>query len=365
MSAVVSGKATYFDGLRAEAREVIADVRAEGIALTFEDRSTAFWLREHVLTSASGSEAGSGLILAHRGDGAGNPSVVLEDRRLVQAWQRLGRRAGHVRPILDPGDGRRSIVIVVAIVLTVLLIAKGLPALGRVYLPLVPLAADRALGRFAIGSLREPGTFEVGSRRVRALEGLLAKLTEQLEQPRGFTYRLTFLTDPELVNAFALPGGEVVVSQGIVSLAPSAEALAGVLAHEIQHVEHRHGTTAMLQALFLALFLQATHLGDLDLLQKLAQTSYGRDLERQADREGVDLLLRARIDPAPLVDLFERMEQRHRGRGMPAWLSDHPTVASRIAAIRARATVRQIGFEALQLEMPWAEIQAPSPSRRS
>lgn len=357
MSAVISGRATYFDGERAAAREVDVDLRAEGVALTFEDRSTAFWSREEILTTPLGPGSANGLVLAYEGPDPRGASIVLEEVRLVRGWQSLSKRTGRERPIFDPGDVRRTLQMLALIAVLALLIARGLPILGRACLPLIPLDLDRAIGKFAVQDMRKPGKFEFETLRVGALEQLLARLTRQLEHPRGFTYRLTFLTDKQLVNAFATPGGEVVVTQGIVSLAPSAEALSGVLAHEIQHVEHRHGTTAMLQTLGLALFLHALGLGDLNLVHELARTSYGRELERQADLEGVELLLRARIDPHPLLDLFEQMEKSHGKSESPAWLRDHPTMVSRVSAIRRKIGDRPETFEPLDLGMPWSEIQ--------
>ena len=358
MSNLVNGRATYFDGLHASATEVPVDVRSEGVAITFPDRSTAFWSREEITTTPRTADGPAGLLLVHDGPERTGAMLVIEDVRLVRSWRRFERRpTGAGRPVFERGDGTfLASLLVLGFSLFLLIEIRNLrPA------ALEPLSADRRIGDFSLHQVAVRGHFEADTPRVKALERMLETLTARLEKPRGFDYHLTLLTDTKQVNAFALPGGQVIVTQGILAITPSAEALAGVLAHEIQHVEHRHGTTSVLQTLMLVLFMQLSGLGGHDLghvAQELAGNAYTRELEAEADREGVALLLRAAIDPAPLVTLFELMDKRSGGHPALSWLGDHPTTVSRISAIRQQMSQPHAPFRSLDLGLSWQQIQS-------
>src|SRR5690606_1638034 len=115
-----------------------------------------------------------------------------------------------------------------------------------------------------------------------------------------------------LVNAFAAPGGYIVVFQGLLEASESAEEVAGILAHEIQHVVQRHGTKAILEALPLQLAAAALG-GDqaaalfVGAASTLGVLSYRRRDETAADREGFRMLRAARIAPDGMMRFFERL----------------------------------------------------------
>lgn len=137
---------------------------------------------------------------------------------------------------------------------------------------------------------------------------------------------------PEL-NAFALPGGHVVIFTGLIAAAETPEELAGVMAHELQHVRLRHSLRAALHALGLRAVL-ALALGDLpatDLGARLAELQFSRAQEHAADRAAVAALQAAGIDPRGLVRFFQRLAARD--RGTIALLATHPAAADRIAAL--------------------------------
>jgi len=143
-------------------------------------------------------------------------------------------------------------------------------------------------------------------------------------------------------NAFALPGGAVIVTDQLLELAPDDAALAGVLAHEIGHVEHRHvmrqlisGTVVGLVATLLAGDTSSVMVA---LPAVLADLSYSRDMEREADAYAVDVLKRKNIPVGPFADLLERLQSAHQTGGGSDWtryLKTHPDTGDRVAAIRA------------------------------
>jgi predicted Zn-dependent protease len=153
------------------------------------------------------------------------------------------------------------------------------------------------------------------------------------------------------VNAFALPGGVIVVNTGLIDLTSRPEELAGVLAHEVQHVELRHSVRGLVKSLGLrGLFAFAT--GDIGgtLLGEAAvgitDLKFSRDDESEADRMGLDSLIAADIDPSGMPAFFEKMG-KHTGDAPVAFVSSHPLSADREAALRARAAATTKTFTPL------------------
>jgi len=134
----------------------------------------------------------------------------------------------------------------------------------------------------------------------------------------------------------------VVVTDQLLELSPDDAALAGVLAHEIGHVEHRHlmrqlisGTVVGAVATLLAGDTSSVMVA---LPAVLADLSYSRDMEREADAYAVDVLKLKNIPVGPFADLLERLQSAHQAGGDPEWapyLRTHPDTGDRVAAIRA------------------------------
>lgn len=132
------------------------------------------------------------------------------------------------------------------------------------------------------------------------------------------------------VNAFASLGGKIYVFEGLIKQAESGEELAGVLAHEIEHVRHRH----IIQGVFIRLLtVEAVNLalgrtGGMDpkLFSMLLNMRFGREQEEEADVEGLNRLQKAKIDVSGFRKFFERIENQ---TSLPAILSDHPSPENR------------------------------------
>lgn len=171
----------------------------------------------------------------------------------------------------------------------------------------------------------------------------------------GSKYRYRFhVAKSDVINAFALPGGIVVVNSGLIDGTRTPEELAGVLAHEIQHVELRHSLNAVVKQLGLrGLWLLIT--GDAgstlagSTVLQLTSLKFSRDAEEQADGKGFDTLVANGIDPRGMVDFFDVMAAKERV-SPPELLSTHPTSAGRKQALAARkASLQGRRFEALSL----------------
>ncbi len=174
-----------------------------------------------------------------------------------------------------------------------------------------------------------------------------------------YPYHFHVARDPA-VNAYALPGGRVVVNTGLLMAADDADEVAGVLAHEASHVERRHALRKLIHGLGLRAVM-AVALGDYDggiwddMADRLVELSYSRDLEREADLEGLSMLRDAGLPAEGMARFFEKMAQREEG-GIDL-LSSHPASEERLWALR---TAMAEGGDYLQesVDVDWDEVKA-------
>lgn len=185
------------------------------------------------------------------------------------------------------------------------------------------------------------------------LKPLTAPLLQALPNS-PYRYSINIVND-STTNAYALPGGYVAIHSGLILKAGSAEELLGVLAHEISHVEERHGTRSIIGNAGIYLVASAVF-GDVSGLlavfsnaaPMLLSQQYSRHFETDADEKGVLLLMRARVNPAGLPVFFERMiaeekatlekidnkQAREAYKQAMGLLSTHPASEKRMAHLR-------------------------------
>jgi predicted Zn-dependent protease len=189
---------------------------------------------------------------------------------------------------------------------------------------------------------------------VTSLGSFLAKTSERPDLDYTFT-----VLDSPVVNAFALPGGYVYVTRGLMALAENEAQLAGVLAHEIGHVNARHGLNRVGAGVFgqiatigLGILLgeEAAQIGN--TVSGLALSAYSRDQEYEADLLGVKYLARAGYDPNAMAGFLDNLQanseleatlagQPGGGDGF-SLMATHPRTADRIREAIAQAQVAQV-----------------------
>lgn len=185
--------------------------------------------------------------------------------------------------------------------------------------------------------------------RVEAIGGeLLAALNRSLQaagRENPYRFEFTLLADPKTVNAFALPGGQVFITEALYRRLDrqggNAE-LAGVLGHEIGHVLERHGNKRMAkQKLFSGLATAGGMAGgDVQsqrtaaMIANMVSMRYGRQDELESDSWGVELLGLAGYDPWAMVGVMKVLDEAGGGGGPPEMLSTHPKPANRIEYIQ-------------------------------
>jgi predicted Zn-dependent protease len=157
-----------------------------------------------------------------------------------------------------------------------------------------------------------------------------------------YQFKFTLLADPQTVNAFALPGGQVFITEALFARLETVGQLAGVLGHEIGHVVERHGNERMAkQSMFSTIAMGAGTIGgdaqSVQMAQAVAnmiQMKYGRDDELESDKWGVLLTEKAGYDPRAMIGVMKVLDEASPGGGPPEMMSTHPKPANRVAYIQ-------------------------------
>lgn len=195
---------------------------------------------------------------------------------------------------------------------------------------------------------------------VEALAQIGAKLTTN--SPHRYRW---FVANEKAINAFAAPGGVVVVNAGLLRAISSPEELAGVLAHEIAHAELRHSLKGVVKSLGLRA-IASLALGDYggtalaEGFKKLTELGFSREAEREADQEGLRRLVAARIDPQGMVRFFELLEKEQQ-LTPPEFLSTHPSNAERIAALKSEIALLPKDWQPLDIDLATIRAGLPQP----
>jgi predicted Zn-dependent protease len=226
--------------------------------------------------------------------------------------------------------------------------------------PAMEMASGSAEGERQVGD-EQARLIErtIGLDRDAKIEAYVQQLGQRLAQHasrKDIEYRF-YVADMAVPNAFAIPGGHVYVSRGLLALVNSEDELAGVIGHEIGHVEARHAVKRSRASLVLApvqvvagltgiaASLISPDLGAsiIDAGQTATQAvlaPYSRDQEREADRLGQEIVARAGWDPRGLTHLLGTLGREERLSGAPAsngFLATHPATPERVAATAAYA----------------------------
>jgi Zn-dependent protease with chaperone function len=201
----------------------------------------------------------------------------------------------------------------------------------------IPPEWEQRLGQSAYQDFLLQQTVIKEGASVSAVQEISQRLIAHIPN-NPYTFEISVLKN-DVVNAFALPGGYVVVFTGLLEQAQSGEEVAGVLSHEFNHVLQRHGLERIVKQLGVVAMLGII-LGDQQGLAgvmkqvsaELLSLKFGRAQETEADLTGLQLLHRSQIDPAGMITFFQRLSEKEEGR--VEWLSTHPMSAGRAARLK-------------------------------
>lgn len=165
-----------------------------------------------------------------------------------------------------------------------------------------------------------------------------------VQQPYQFDFHV--LADDQTVNAFALPGGQIFITAGLLGRLKSEDQLAGVLGHEIGHVIHRHSAQQMAQSSFYQGLVGAVATATTDpysgmgggqiaqYVAQIQQMKFGRKDELQSDEFGVKYMVQAGYNPEAMIQVMEILAEASGGAQRDEFMSSHPSPENRIAKIK-------------------------------
>ncbi|MFZ2160875.1 MAG: M48 family metallopeptidase [Sideroxyarcus sp.] len=219
----------------------------------------------------------------------------------------------------------------------------------------VSMETEKNIGDSVLKSLNPEANFLSEGEAVKAVQ----EIGKQLTTGSKYQYRWYVSKDPA-VNAFAIPGGIIVVNSGLLKLADSPNELAAVLAHEVQHIEQRHTLKNMMNSAAMATVMLVV-LGDANAIvmmmaHQVSTQYFNRQVESDADIKGVQLLQSKNIDAQGMVSMFRKIaagpdirkdgakeqspekespekESKEEPSEVASWFSSHPDTLFRIQTI--------------------------------
>ncbi|HYE33150.1 MAG TPA: M48 family metallopeptidase [Methylomirabilota bacterium] len=330
--------------------------------LLIEQRCVTFLAEEvraemplHQLRISSGGDDGEYVMFEHpqAPDWAfWTPDASILNHPTFQARADLRDQVGEVRIHREglPRVMKVTLGLAAFIVLAAVICWTQSSRILRAFVSQLPIQWEEKLGDTVMAEFREEAELITNRVQLAYLERINAALQKGVgATPYKFRYHLMNETE---ANAFALPGGHIVVTTGLLRDAERSEQVAGVIAHELAHVTERHGMRTVVESLGPAFALTAVFRRD-SAMARLAMVSayvgiqrYSRDHEREADDKAFEYLTRANIDPKGLIEFFQ---QDAGGGGAPDFLSSHPPTKERIERLQAKvkAHSRKSGWTAL------------------
>ncbi|PSL13285.1 M48 family metallopeptidase [Shimia abyssi] len=282
------------------------------------------------------------------------PGAPLE--RLMTDESRIAVRCPELRkPVVKVSRWRIATWANAALASVALIILVLVPRMADQLATFIPPAGEKALGDATLERVRSSldGT-GVGQLALcdapegrAALDKMTARLTAGYELATPLDVHVL---DQKMINAFALPGGHIVLVDGLIQAAETPEALAAVIAHEVGHVVGRDATRHALRSAG-SIGVLGLLFGDfaggalvLFLTEQLIQANYSQSAESTADSFAHEMLSKAGVSPAALGDMFEGFRKRFGDNdGIVAHFVSHPSLGDRIdAAHRAIQTDMQV-----------------------
>jgi predicted Zn-dependent protease len=356
-------KGYYLDGQIAIRQFAVIQVMAKGLKIKSERGGRLWWpndkvrLQQHLF----GSEQ---VRLEKDGE---NPEMLLVPRDpFFRALRQLG--SGMAKKLPDRRRHKMGVALPIfaslAVVgITTILYLWGIPGAASLLASKVPISWEEHLGQATVEKMAPPEKRCPDPNLNQFMDEMIATLTAPLSR-NPYIFRVIVVDNPR-VNAFAAPGGYIIIFRGLLQRTQTPEELAGVLGHELQHILHRHPTRALLQQASIGILLVALT-GDvkgamsfgLEGARILGTLRYSRELEEMADHEGMNMLLASGVDPMGMITFFQKMSQD--GEKSPeilTYLSSHPNPESRIAHLKLLARRSRRSSVPLLQGYNWEEVR--------
>ncbi len=348
--------AIFFDGHSAQRHPVFVSVSCDGRGLLIEWQrvggTAQAWPLDRLRALADQATTDSLTLTLHADTDDETPRdparLVVTDPDLA-AWIRLSAKDLRKRDVRAGTAGKILKRLALAVAAIGVIVFVLLPRMSDYLAERMPLETETRFGEAVVGQMERflgggasGGLVCRNAAGVAALDRLAARLTEG--QSLQYDIKLSVLNH-EMINAFAAPGGHVVLLRGLLDKADTADEVVAVLAHEIGHVEARDPTRLMLRAAGSAGIVSII-LGDVSggtvigvLGDQLLQTSYTRAAETAADEFALAMLNSASISSQDFGAFFDKLAKIE-GVSLPEYFSSHPSSEARAERAREHAEVQ-------------------------
>jgi len=329
----------YLDGTTAARQPVKITLTPTGVQFTKTDGNLVVWLYSE-MRQTQGFYAGEQVRLERGSDPV--EALIISDTAFLHALQFMA--AASSRKFHNPSARKRRSgwIIIGSIAVGVGLAAAylwGIPAGANLLANHIPPAWEATLGKEVVKQLTvgedvctEPPLQQSIDQIIQALNSAAPK------HPYIFH---VFIVKGKTINALAAPGGYLIIFTGLLEQTKSAEELAGVLAHEMQHVLQKHATRGILQNLSitaLATMIVVDPGVISDVVRTMGSLRYSRIQEEEADQMGMDLIIKSRINPYGMVAFFDILNKKHGNEpDLFKYVSTHPLMTDRMQKLKARA----------------------------
>lgn len=323
---------TYYDGVSSEpqAIEIVLEEGNGNLKFEFPVSGSSIWKVGEIALERSG------MAVYLRTSSNAVSFVKIDNEAFITALYAQQRLHGHLswyQRLLNLG-----LPIHITIGVTLLALIAGayiyiLPWVGEKSVLLIPESYDNEIGNNFYAEYSRYNTID--SVKTADLNLFAQQLT--LNNTKGLNF---VVVQDATVNAFALPDGHIVVFTGILDKLKSYDELAGLLSHEVVHINNRHSMKMLCRNLTGYLFISVL-LSDVngimaiigENIRNLHSLSYSRQFEKEADMHGLDLLSNNCVDPMGMTRLLSRLHAEELNINIPAFLSSHPITDDRMAYI--------------------------------
>ncbi len=352
--------AFFYDGESANKNRSKVLIRSDGLLISCSNKKEFLWLYEDIRQNEEVySDTETHLInLNHP-----NQKLIVEEPHFLSVIKKLF-------PSIRFYDPPRLITlrrIAVSGALFILFLIPFsyfvlIPAFSEIVAKKIPVSFEERLSKPYLSMLVPKESQCNSDKEFKKIEAIFNRLTATIPESE-YDFKL-YVVKSDIVNAFALPGGHIVLYSGLLQHTDRPEQVAGVLAHEIQHVTNRHGTESLVKDYSLGLFLSVitndtkTVEQTVGLAKYLGLMNYSRENETEADTGGMKMLNEAKIDQAGMVEFFEILDEQ--AEDMPdslKYFSTHPQTGDRISKLKEIS--REMDYKPVEIYSfkEWKEIK--------
>lgn len=336
-------EATYFDGVTSKGNQVLVKVDKAKNALVLETfiKSRIIWSLKESRVDFNGEE-----VEIWKGDNSGE-FVKIADAGFIDELRYYLKKTGQLNVYQRfMKINSRWIAAIALGLMSIIILAYFfvLPWVAERAVVLVPTSFDDRIGNEVQSQLVD--NVQIDTLKTKYLNQFASELKLHNEKPLNF-----FVMKSEEENAFALPNGTIVVYSSLIDKMGNYSELAGLIGHEVSHVNGRHSMKTIFRNLAGYLFISVVFSDINGIMTVVAENvedfqnlSYSRKFEEQADEEGLKMLVENKIDPQGMVRLFERLKEDEATK-LPEIFRTHPLTENRIENINEIMSSQSIRYE--------------------